>query len=165
MSMQQEWRFRVAGPEDVPALAALYAQIAARCGPACYTPQQVRAWVSFGADTPRFRDYVLGATTWIAEAGGDGAAPDGFCGIDSQGELRSFYVRTELQRRGLGTRLLRHAMAHAQGQGLAALCAWATPLGRPVFERAGFHLERVVREPFEGVEFDRFRMRFPDRFQ
>ena len=57
---------RRATAADVPLLAALYAQCARTLGPQVYTSQQVAAWVSFGADTPTFRDYVLGATTWVA---------------------------------------------------------------------------------------------------
>ena len=36
--------------------------------------------------------------------------------------------------------------------------AWATPFSRPVFERAGFALAGVVSEPYQGVEFERYRM-------
>lgn len=147
-------RPRRAGPADVPALAALYARCARTMGPAVYTPQQVRAWESFGADTPVFRDYVLGATTWVFDDGGAVA----FCGVDAVRDVRSLYVAPERTRQGLGTALLAHAMAQAGGESFAA---WATPLSRPVFERAGFRLERVVTEPYQGVVFDRYRMRRP----
>jgi hypothetical protein len=36
--------------------------------------------------------------------------------------------------------------------------AWATPFSRPLFERAGFRVERVVAEPYQGVVFERLRM-------
>ena len=146
--------FRRAVAADVPALAALYAHCARTLGPQVYTPAQVAAWVGFGVDGPAFRDYVLGATTWISGQG----EPDGFCGIDGQGEVRSLYVHPERTRQGLGSALLAHAMAQA---GCADLTAWATPFSKPVFERAGFRLERVVREPYQGVMFDRYRMRRP----
>ncbi|GAB4038775.1 MAG: hypothetical protein Fur0014_07870 [Rubrivivax sp.] len=147
---------RRATAADVPALAALYAEAARTLGPQVYTPDQVAAWERFGADTPAFRDYILGATTWI-----DGDPPQGFCGIASDGEVRSFYVRAALTRRGLGTRLLAHALAQARAAGCSSFRAWATPFSRPVFERAGFRLEAVVREPYQGVLFDRYRMACP----
>lgn len=144
---------RLATAADVPALAALYAQTARLLGPQVYTPEQVAAWVSFGTDSPSFRAYVLGAQTWVA-----GDPPEGFCGIDAAGEVHSLYVRAELTRRGLGTRLLAHALERARAAGRRDFHAWATPFSRPVFERAGFVLERVVREPYQGVVFDRYRM-------
>jgi GNAT superfamily N-acetyltransferase len=150
--------WRLARAQDVPALASLYADTARRCGPACYTPDQVNAWASFAADTAAFGEYVLGATTWVAEAP---QGPLGFCGIDDRGEVRSLYVAAGHLRQGLGSRLLAHALAHARQHGIAAFAAWATPFSMPVFGRAGFALVRTVREPFQGVLFDRYRMVSP----
>jgi putative acetyltransferase len=146
---------RRATAADVPALAALYAHTARELGPQVYTPEQVGAWAGFGADTPPFRDYVLQAETWVAEQDG---APIGFCGIDAGGEVRSLYVRAELTRRGLGSRLLAHALAAARARGVSHFSAWATPFSRRVFERAGFDLVGTVVEPYQGVLFERYRV-------
>lgn len=143
--------FRRATAQDVPTLAALYAQCARTLGPQVYSPAQVAAWVSFGASTPAFGDYILGADTWVV---GD-TEPQGFCGVDAAGEVRSLYVRPAETRHGLGSALLLHALG---ASGLREFQAWATPFSRPVFERAGFRLDRVVTEPYQGVLFDRFRM-------
>lgn len=148
---------RPATPADVPALAALYADCARTLGPQVYTPDQVAAWISFGADTPAFRDYVLGAATWVLDDL-PGGLPQGFCGIDDAGEVHSLYVAAPRTRQGLGSMLLAHAMA---AHGGARFSAWATPFSRPVFGRAGFRLDRVVAEPYQGVMFDRFRMARP----
>jgi putative acetyltransferase len=145
--------FRPATAADVPALAALYAETARTLGPQVYSVAQVVAWESFGADTPAFRAYILDAVTWIV-----GDPPEGFCGVGGDGEVHSLYVRAALTRRGLGTRLLAHALAQARAAGCEQFQAWATPFSKPVFERAGFVLERVVREPYQGVVFDRYRM-------
>jgi len=157
MSRLPDWHLRQATDADVPALAALYADTARALGAWCYTPQQVNAWASFGADLAAFREYVMGATTWIAQADLE-AVLLGFCGVDDEGEVRSFYVRADCTRQGVGSALLRHALAVAGQRGLRRFTAWATPFSKPVFERAGFELERVVREPYQGVLFDRFRM-------
>jgi putative acetyltransferase len=146
--------FRLASAADVPALARLYAHCARTLGPQVYTPAQVDAWVSFGAETPVFRDYVLGAMTWVVDDG----EPVAFCGADAEGEVRSLYVHPSHGRQGLGSSLLAHAMARS---GRSDFSAWATPLSRPVFQRAGFRLQRVVTEPYQGVVFDRYRMRRP----
>lgn len=154
--------FRLATAADVPALAALYRDTAATLGPQVYTPAQVQAWARSPDDATAFARYVLDADTWLAE---DDAGPRGFCGValhgtePRTGEVHSLYVRASLTRRGLGSALLAHALAHARTQGAVRFEAWATPFSRPLFERAGFALERVVREPYQGVVFERFRMR------
>jgi putative acetyltransferase len=149
-------RLRLAAAADVPALAGLYADTARAMGPRVYTREQVAAWASFGVAGAAFAQYVLGAQTWIAE--GDDQTALGFCGIDAVGEVRSLYVRAELTRRGLGGALLAHALAQARQHGLATFATWATPFSVPVFERAGFRLVERVRAPYQGVEFERYRM-------
>ena len=163
------WHLRVATPADVPALAALYANCARTLGPSCYTPEQVAAWASFGADLAGFADYVLKADTWLAVAatwfGIDqqhrdpaGAAPLGFSGVDDSGEVKSLYVRPDMMRHGLACDLLAHGLARAQARGLQRFTAWATPFSLPVFQRAGFVLVERVRAEFAGAMFERIRV-------
>jgi N-acetylglutamate synthase-like GNAT family acetyltransferase len=151
--------FRRATPADVPALAALYRDTALALGPKVYTLEQARAWARSTDDAAHFARYILDADTWVAEA--DDAMPCGFCGIavhGTTGEVHSLYVRAALSRQGLGTALLAHAIAQARAAGARRFEAWATPFSKPVFERAGLRLERVVTEPYQGVLFDRYRM-------
>jgi putative acetyltransferase len=146
---------RLATAADVPALAALYRAAALALGPQVYTAAQVQAWARSTDDRERFARYVLDARTWIAD---DAAGAAGFCGVSVHagvGEVHSLYVRADLTRQGLGTRLLAHAMARS---GARRFEAWATPFSRPLFERAGLTLQQVVSEPYQGVLFERFRM-------
>ncbi len=149
---------RLATVADVAALAALYRDTALALGPRVYTPEQVAAWTRSTDDAQRFARYILDAHTWIAD---DDAGPAGFCGVavhDGVGEVHSLYVRAALTRQGLGSRLLAHALAQARAAGARRFVAWATPFSKPVFERAGFQLERIVAEPYQGVLFERYRM-------
>lgn len=165
---------------DVPALAALYAAAAAARGPAVYAPEQVAAWVAFGADTPAFRAYVLDGETWVAVAtaglegpGGTGrpGRPVGFSGWTGgqapaapepphpwRAELRSLYVEPGLHRRGIGAALLAHGLARAAACGASGVEAWVTPVSRPVFERAGFVRLRTEHQVWGGVVFERQRV-------
>lgn len=150
--------FRLATAADVPALAALYRDTALALGPQVYTPAQVAAWARSTDDAERFARYILDADTWMAA---DDAGPTGFCGVavhDAVGEVHSLYVRAALTRQGLGSALLAHAVAQARTAGARRFEAWATPFSKPLFERAGLRLERVVAEPYQGVVFERFRM-------
>jgi putative acetyltransferase len=151
-----EFSLRPAAATDVAALAALYASAARVMGPGCYSPEQVAAWASFGQDKPAFRAYVLEADTWVAvDAAG---CLLGFSGIGASGEVHSLYVHPDHGRRGIATRLLGSVLERARARGQQRFAAWVTPLSRPVFERAGFRLVRTVHEPFEGVEFERYRV-------
>ena len=162
------WRLRLATPADVPALAALYATCARTLGHGSYTPEQVAAWASFGADLAGFAGYVLKADTWVVVAapglGTDpqwepaDAAPLGFSGIDDCGEVKSLYVRPDTMRRGLAGQLLAHALARAHARGIQRFAAWATPFSLPVFQRAGFVLVERVRAEFAGAMFERIRV-------
>lgn len=154
--------FRLATAVDVPALAVLYRDTALALGPQAYTPEQVAAWARSTDDLERFARYILDADTWVAQGGeGEGGSPRGFCGVavhGHTGEVHSLYVRASLTRQGLGSALLAHALERAHAAGAARFEAWATPFSKPVFERAGFVLQRVVAEPYQGVVFERFRM-------
>lgn len=157
-----------AGPADVPALAALYRRCGRELGPQVYDAAQVAAWVSFGDDEARFRDYVLTAeTVLVRAAGGD---PVGFCGWCWQhrvpptpsapptAEVRSLYVRPDHAGQGLGTALLADALRRAAAVGATRAEAWATPFSRSLFTRAGMPLVAAVVAPFQGVMFERYRM-------
>jgi putative acetyltransferase len=155
MTAPTEAPFRRAIAADVAALAALYAHSARTLGPQVYSAEQVAAWQRFAQDAPAFADYVLTATTWLAE---DAHGPVGFCGIDADGEVRSLYVRAGATRSGLGSALLAYALDAARSQGQSRFAAWATPFSLAVFGRNGFRRVRTVREPFLGVQFDRHRV-------
>lgn len=152
--------WRPATAADVPVLAALYRSAAQQLGPLVYTPVQVAAWASFPDDEAAFRDYVLGADTWIAERPSD-FAPQGFCGVSFDGErreLRSLYVAPQATRRGIGSEMLRRTLLRAGSTGARRFEAWATPISRPVFERQGFELAYAIEEPFRGTLFERYRV-------
>ncbi len=110
---------------------------------------------------------MLDAETWVlqaADAADAAAAPIAFCGAGTEGEVaevHSLYVHPAWSRRGLGTRLLQHVLARAQGRGQARAAAWVTPLSRPVFLRQGFRLAATVQAPYQGVMFERYRVEYP----
>jgi N-acetylglutamate synthase-like GNAT family acetyltransferase len=152
--------WRPAAPADVFTLAAIYRDCALRLGPLVYTSEQARAWASFAEDEAGFRDYILGADTWIAERVGDSRAL-GFCGAGRDGDLReihSLYVIPPMTRRGIGGAMLRRTLQRVEHEGAARFAAWVTPFSRPVFLAAGFQLAQTVDAPFAGVMFERYRV-------
>lgn len=154
------FHWRPARPDDVPALAAIYADAARRIGPLAYTADQVRAWASFADDAPAFRRYVVDNDTWVAGAP-EGGAAIGFCGVgrhDGVDEVHSLYVEPGHTRRGIGREMLARTLARATGAGATRFAAWVTPFSRPLFLAAGFALTRTVQSPFAGTMFERYRV-------
>lgn len=78
-------------------------------------------------------------TAWLALADGE---PAGFAAIgtaDGAPYLDQLSVRRTTMRRGLGTRLLRHALAESAAAGALWLTTYAhVPWNRPFYERHGF---------------------------
>jgi len=95
--------------------------------------------------------YLQGAGNfWIAWLGD---TPVGHVGAQDLGgavELRRMYVRADLRRRGVGTRLVRTLIEHCVAQSVRAIELWTAQNGpgRWLYERLGF---RLVAEP--GVAF------------
>jgi GNAT superfamily N-acetyltransferase len=55
--------------------------------------------------------------------------------------------------RGIGTALMRHALAHLDGRGVKSVRLDATPLGRPVYEKLGFVADYTLHR-YEGIPPD-----------
>jgi len=95
--------------------------------PAIHTEDQVRAWI---------RDAVLPRTeVWVAVEHAD-AAPIGFVSIEGA-ELHHLYVAPSHQGRGVGTRLLRQAMARSPGR-LALYVFQRNTAARAFYRSHGF---------------------------
>ena len=54
------------------------------------------------------------------------------------GYISSMYVLPDHRRQGLGTQLLAAIMAHAESIGLTWMTLHVSPMGRPIYEAAGF---------------------------
>lgn len=154
MRLAMDLTLRQARAQDVPALAAIYAQSVRAIGPQRYTPQQVERWAAF-ADDPTFGDFILTAVTFIAEVE---QRPVGFCGLLSSGKIASLYVSPQHGRRGVGTRLLTAALDLATARRLATVHTDASEFSRPVFARQGFVVDHVETVERGGVSFQRYRM-------
>ncbi len=148
---------RRAVADDVPVLADVYRCTVARHAPARYTPEQVVAWAAAPDDTTRFAAFVLDPCTYVLEVRGEAAA---FCGVDDTGYVASLYVSAEHTRRGFGGALLAYALAARYAAcAMPAFETAASFLSRPVFAAAGFDREQLEQTLFNGVHFERWRMR------
>ena len=143
---------RPATAEDIPALASLYRETVLAHAPQHYSPAQTQAWAAFGADTPAFRRFILGATTYVAEAG----AILGFGGLATDGHITALYVRHDGLGQGIGSRLLKTLLDQAHQEKLPRLYAEASAFSLGLFQKFGFRHYATDRVERGGVEFERY---------
>lgn len=138
---------------DVWALADLYREAALRAGPEYYSPRQVRAWAAFADETDAFRDFILKATTIVAEEMGRIV---GFGGLEPSGHIASLYVHPDRFRHGVGSALLTALIDMAVAREIPRLFAETNLMSRPLFERFGFDVVGVETVARADATFERY---------
>jgi putative acetyltransferase len=144
---------RQANKPDVPELAALYRQTVLAHAPQFYTPEQVKTWASFGANTRRFRRFILEVTTFVAV---DDTGILGFSGVGEDGHVASVYVRHDCVRQGIGSRLMQEVLRHAKQKNIPRLYAEASPFSLGLFIKFGFHRYATETIDRNGIRFERY---------
>lgn len=87
---------------------------------------------------------------FVAEWDGRPVATATACRLGSVAWIAAVLVEAALRGRGIGTRMVQHALAYLDDRGIQTVRLDATALGRPIYERLGFSTQsRVAR--FVGV--------------
>jgi putative acetyltransferase len=148
-------KIRLADESDVPVLPGLFRRSVERIGPERYTAEQIRAWAVGPDDAERFRQFILGVTTFVAE---DRRRIVGFCGLAADGHIASLYVDGGEGRKGIGSILMDAAIEEARACGIPRLYTEASEFSKPLFEKFGFKTTEIEHVTHNGVEFERYRM-------
>jgi GNAT superfamily N-acetyltransferase len=106
-------------------------------------------WNQTEADWLRFLAMEPGGC-FIAEWKGRPAGTTVTTVLGAVGWIAMVLVDEAVRRRGIGTQLVEHAVAHLRQRAIATLRLDATPLGRPVYEKLGFEPEYEVAR-WEGT--------------
>lgn len=145
-------QIRAAERADLAQLRAIYRGVVEALGPRAYTPGQVAVWAGF-ASAPDFEGFILDVHSYVAV---DRRGPIGFCGIADDGHVASVYVSADHLGLGVGTALLRHALAAHPTPHTGRFYAEASAFSLPLFLGLGFAQcgsERVERG---GERFERW---------
>lgn len=94
-------------------------------------------WNQTAADWRRFLDLAPGGC-FVGELDGTPVATTTTCLLGTVGWIAMVLVDESARHRGLGTRLVEHAVAHLFSCGAKTVRLDATAQGRPVYERLGF---------------------------
>jgi GNAT superfamily N-acetyltransferase len=92
------------------------------------------------ADWRRFLDLEPGGC-FLAEVDGEPVGTVTNCVFDSIGWIAMLLVDEALRGRGIGTRLVKHALAYLDARGVRSARLDATPRGRPIYQKLGFVAE------------------------
>ncbi|MBD1915578.1 MULTISPECIES: GNAT family N-acetyltransferase [Cyanophyceae] len=144
---------RTAIEMDLPALATLFRETVLSNGPQHYSPAQVEAWAAVDAASPRFHQFILGVTTFVAE---NDTAILGFAGIGDDGYVASTYVRHDCLHRGIGSVLMQAVLTHAQEKQIQRLYAEASEFSLGLFQKFGFSQYDTEVVDRNGVQFTRY---------
>ena len=144
---------RTATEADLPILAALFRATVLVNAPQHYTPAQTEAWAAIDAHSPRFHQFILGVTTYVAE---DDTGILGFAGIGDDGYVASVYVRHNCLHRGIGSILMQAVLAHAQENQVHRLYAEASEFSLRLFQKFGFSQYDTEVVDRNGVQFTRY---------
>ena len=121
--------------------------------PTYYTPAQTAAWASTTADVDRFRQFILGVTTFVAIKD---AGILGFAGIGRNGHVASAYVRDDCIHQGVGSIPMQAVLNYAQNHHLQRLYGEAREFSLGLFIKFGFHLYATEVVDCQGVPFKRY---------
>ena len=168
---------RVATPADLPVLRELIPAAVRALSSGFYSPEQIESAIRhvFGVDTQLIADgtyFVAHAGLEIAGCGGWSRRSTLFGGdqmktgpdplLDPATEparIRAFFVRPELARRGVGSRILEACIRAARAEGFRALELAATLPGEPLYRAFGFEArERLDTLLPDGVMVPFIRM-------
>jgi len=139
--------FRAGTDDELTALHAVEAPIAAECG-SHRMPQPLKSYIAFARALPsQFSDHA-----WLAEASGGTPVAAGFCWCHSAGDDRvmecDVLVRRDHRGQGIGSRLLA-AICDLSLSESRSLLTWSTfgvvPAGEAFSRRVGARVARVNR--------------------
>jgi GNAT superfamily N-acetyltransferase len=106
-------------------------------------------WNQTETDWRRFLD-LGGEGCFVAEVDGTAVGTTTTCIFDSVAWIAMVLVDVEARRQGIGSALLRHALAYLDKTDIETVRLDATPAGQPVYEKLGFEAEYSLTR-YEGI--------------
>jgi putative acetyltransferase len=121
-----------------------------------YRPDQVALWAPATPDMDSWRLRLSTGGVFVADID---EAIAGFVRATEDGLVDLLYVHPQHERRNVGWSLLDVACDWCAARGAKVLEANVSLAGRPLFEAAGFHVQREQSVEYRGTQFRNFRMR------
>ena len=142
-------------PSDLAGVVRCFTASVREIAARYYEQPQIDAWAPLDPDMESWKERLARGCVLVADVEG---AVAGFVRAESGGLIDQIYVHPAHQRRGIGLALLRAACSWAAGSGARLFEANVSFAARPLFEAAGFRVERAQSVEYKGVVFRNFRM-------
>jgi putative acetyltransferase len=121
-----------------------------------YTREQLERWAPLNKDLVEWSQRLLQKNPFVAVENGRIA---GFAEIDSDGHVDNFYCDSEMQRMGIGTRLLLTIEAEARKLGIKELYAESSSVAVHFFVAKGFQITKELNNIVCGHPAKQFLIR------
>ncbi|QEN49686.1 GNAT family N-acetyltransferase [Pseudomonas protegens] len=125
-------RIRQATTDDLIGIFEAHRNSVERLCTSEYSDQQIRMWLD-GRSPETYREAVENGSLWLAE----GEQIEGFVELDGN-EVSKLFIRGDVARRGLGSRLLEVALARLRASGASSAYLEATLTAEGFYAYHGF---------------------------
>ncbi|BAQ60121.1 putative acetyltransferase [Geminocystis sp. NIES-3708] len=147
--------FRLAIEQDFETIREIYTYTVKKLAPSLYSPSQVIAWSSFPDNISKFHDFIFNANTYLLLKNNQII---GFCGLENDGHIASFYLHPDFTRQGYGTKLLLYVLDIGIKKGITRFYTEASFFSQPVFSRCGFTIFAMETVNYGDISFERYKM-------
>ncbi|WP_422398715.1 GNAT family N-acetyltransferase [Trichormus variabilis] len=120
-----------------------------------YTQEQVNAWAVETMDYEFWQKRLQKKSPYIAENNGEIV---GFGELDPDGHIDCFYCHSQYQRKGIGSKLLKHIENMAKSRKIKRLYAEVSITAKPFFQTHGFSIFTEQQVERRGVLFTNYLM-------
>jgi putative acetyltransferase len=137
-------------PADAAALIEIFCAAVHAIDDSVYTPEQKNAWAPLPADVKFWQQRLAAKRPFVAVVDSKVA---GFLELEADGHIDCAYVHPAYQGQGIGTALLKHAIAIADERRLGHLYTEASKAARDFFSKHGFSItaENEVHRAGQGL--------------
>jgi putative acetyltransferase len=141
--------------DDLEAVVSCFGRSVRKIAARYYAAEQVAAWAPDPPDMEEWANRLRSGSVFVADVNG---AIAGFVRAEDTGFVDLLYVHPNHERGGVGRELLEVACSCALRHGARRLESEVSIAARPLFEAAGFRVEKEQSVERRGVRFLNFRM-------
>ncbi len=131
-------------PDDYLLIGRIFTNAVHEIASEVYSREQCLAWASIEVNFEHWKKRCERKQPFVAVTG---AEISGFLELDPDGHIDCAYINPRFQRRGIMTRLARHAIDVSFNSGIRKVYVEASICAKPMFEKMGFQIvaENIVK--------------------
>ncbi len=148
---------RQATPSDHKNMLALFVKTVRLVNTKDYSPRQIEKWASTANDLSVLKKLSKDHDFYVCENEDELM---GFCSINDNGFIHSFFVSSSFQRKGVGSSMMKFIVESALFSKIENLEAEVSITAKPFFEKYGFVVVTPQIVSINDVPFRNFKMKY-----